>query len=407
MNNNRLIILFLLQKIRQNKQGICPIRCRITFNKRRKEFSTGLFINPDYWKSKQQIAKPSSTESEYINTQLSLIKKEINQAFLFLKVNMEHFDVEDIYLKYKGVNTKKDKTLLEVFQSHNDKVEKLVGKEYVLPTLWKYIQAKSLLKEFILFKYQKNDYQFKDLDINFINAYEFYLKSEKNLAQSSTYKTIQRFKRIIKIGIAEGYIEHDPFIMYKNKNSKSKVTFLDYNELKKLQDYHFVQPRLTQVRHMFIFCCYTGLAYAEMNNLSTQHITIGFDKQKWIEMYRQKTKSKVNIPLLPKAIEILDKYNMVNSSEAVKLLPTISNQKFNSYLKEIADIVGIKKRLTHHMARKTFATTILLYNDVPIEIVSELLGHSSIKITQGHYAKVVQSKVSEHILKLSNKLEKS
>ena len=401
MNNNRLLILFLLQKVRQNKQGMCPVRCRITFNKKRKEFSTGFFINPKDWKSKLQKASPPNKSNDYLNTQLSLIKQQINQAFLFLQVNNEQFDAEDIYLQLKGMATKKDKTILEVFQGHNDKVEKLIGKEYVLPTLWKYKQAKALLKNFISFHYKKNDFQFKDLEISFIKEYEFYLKTEKKLAQSSTYKAIQRFKRIVKIGLSEGYLDKDPFVMYTCKNPKTQIVYLDSNELAKLEEYSFAQTRLEQVRDMFVFCCYTGLAYAEMSALSSEHIIDGFDGNKWIQIHRKKTNAKVSVPLLPKALAILTSQNNISSN---KLLPVISNQKFNSYLKEIAEIVGIEKRLTHHIARKTFATTVLLYNDVPMEVVSELLGHSKLDITQKHYAKVVQKKVSEHIKLLARKL---
>lgn len=402
MNNNKLSVLFLIDRTKLNRQNKCPIRCRLTFKGKRKPFATGFFINPKDWKSKLQKASPPNGHNDYLNTQLSLIKQQINQAFLYLQVNQEQFDVEDIYLQYSGKATKKEKSILEVFKIHNHKVEKLVGKEYELPTLWKYKQARALLKDFIIDKYSKNDFQFKDLDLSFIKAYEFYLKSDKNLAQSSTYKAIQRFKRIVKIGISEGYLEKDPFIMYKCKSPKTQVIYLSTEELTKLEEYTFAQNRLEQVKDMFVFCCYTGLAYFEMNNLSRQHIINGFDGNEWIKMQRKKTDFTISVPLLPRAKEILLKYDTLSSK---KLLPSISNQKFNSYLKEIAEIVGIDKRLTHHIARKTFATTVLLYNDVPMEIVSELLGHSKITITQEHYAKVVQKKVSEHITKLGKKLQ--
>ncbi|MCB4234100.1 site-specific integrase [Kaistella anthropi] len=151
---------------------------------------------------------------------------------------------------------------------------------------------------------------------------------------------------------------------------------------------------------MFIFCCYTGLAFLEMSTLERKHIIIGSDKKKWISITRQKTNKKYEIPLLKKAEYILQKYE-----GGEKLLPRISNQRFNSYLKEIAEIVGIQKNLTHHIARKTFASTILLYNDVPMEIVSELLGHSEMSVTQNHYAKVVKAKLSESMSKVEKLLE--
>ncbi len=403
MNTSKISILFLLNKASINRHNEAPIRCRITYKKQRKIFSIGLSILPEFWNSKQQIAKPPNKENNVINTQISLIKTQINQAFLFLQVNKEQFDVEDIYLRYRGEDVKEDKSVLTLFQEHNDKVEKLIGKEYVLPTLWKFKQARTLLKDFIKFKYNKNDYLFKDLDLSFIKNYEFYLTTEKNLAQSSTYKATQRFKKIIKIAISEGYLDKDPFMLYKVKRPKPKLVYLTPEELKKLEETNLVQQRLQQVKDMFIFCCYTGLTYTEMYNLCKHHILKGFDGQLWIEMQRQKTNSKIAIPLLPKSVNIIENYSVIGIQY---VLPRISNQKFNSYLKEIAEIVGINKRLTHHMARRTFATTVLLYNDVPIEIVSELLGHSKITITQEHYAKVVRKKVSEHMNSLRIKLKK-
>lgn len=397
-----LKILFLISATRINKMGLVPVICRITYQGYRKNFATGLFINPKHWDSKHQKTKPPNEENTFINTQLSLIKNEINQAFLYLQVNEENFDVEDIYLQYKGKTPKRNQTVLQVFKEHNEQVEKLVGKDYSIGTFWKFKQARDLLKGYIKHKYKKNDYQFKDMDLKFVQDYEYYLKAEKGLALATVNKTIQRFRRMVRIAISEGIIDKDPFILYKVKLTKKEVIYLTTEELASMEKYQFSQPRLQQVADMFIFCCYTGLAYNEMTHLQSKHIVKGFDGNNWIKMKRKKTQKEISIPLLSQSANIIEKY--INNS--IYSLPVISNQKFNSYLKEIADIVGINKNLTHHLARKTFATTVLLYNDVPMEIVSELLGHSKITITQEHYAKVVQKKVSEHILKLKWKLDK-
>lgn len=402
MNNNKLSILFLLQKVKLNKQGKCPIKCRITFHQDRKEFSTGLFVNPKQWDSRLQKAKPPNEENSFINTQLGLIKNEINQAFLFLQVNEENFDVGDIYLQYKGDVSIRTKTILELFKEHNDRLEKLVGKEYSIATLWKFKQARDLVKGFITFSFTKTDYQFKDLDLKFVQDYEFYLKTEKSLALATVNKMIQRFRKVVKIAISQGIIDKDPFVGYKVKRVKKEIVYLTTEELKKLEEYQFKSERLQIVTDMFIFCCYTGLAYNEMSNLEKSHIINGFDGNEWINMKRLKTQQNLSIPLLTKSKIIIEKYS---NAHEVKVLPSFSNQKFNAYLKEIADIVGIEKRLTHHLARRTFATTVLLFNDVPMEIVSELLGHSKITITQEHYAKVVNKKVSEQMNKLNSKLK--
>ncbi|EDP97489.1 site-specific integrase [Kordia algicida OT-1] len=398
---NTVKILFVISKSRINKKGLAPIICRLTFNKKRKPFSTGIFISPKNWNSKLQLVKPPNKENEFINTQLSLIKQQINQAFLFLQVNKSAFDVEDIVLQFKGENIKSKKTLLEVFTMHNSKMNKLVGIEYTQSTMNKFIEAKSHTQDFIRSKYKRSDLLLESLSTKFIEDFDFYLKSEKGHKQITINKSIQRVRKIIKLAIAEGYLQKDPFLMYKPKRYERKVVYLDTKELTRLEEYSFAQTRLSQVRDMFVFCCYTGLAYAEMSVLSDKHIIKGFDGNEWIHMYRKKTNAKVSVPLLPTAKAILTRYKDISEN---KLLPVISNQKFNSYLKEIAAIVDIDKRLTHHIARKTFATTVLLYNDVPMEIVSELLGHSKLDITQRHYAKVVQKKVSEHIQKLENKL---
>ena len=189
--------------------------------------------------------------------------------------------------------------------------------------------------------------------------------------------------------------------MHTAKVVKKYIIFLTKEELLKLENHQFKTARIQSVKELFVFCCYTGLAFKEMSLLKKSDIITGFDSKLWIVVKRSKTDRDYKVPLLPRAQQVLQIYN-VDTSEL--LFPKISNQKFNEYLKEIADIIGISKNLTHHIARKTFASTVLLYNDVPMEIVSELLGHSKLSTTQEHYAKVVQSKVSEEINKLSIKL---
>ncbi len=387
----KLRVLFYLQKSRINKKHKCPIRCRITFNSRRKEFSTGLFINPNHWKSKKQKAYIPD-DNDYTNNQISLIRQELNQAFLYLKMNDENFDVRDVYSLYRGNGVKSDKTLLEVFDLHNNRMEKLIGKEYSRSTLNKFKEAKKHLLNFFKSSYKRNDILLEKITLKFIDDLDFYLKSELNHKQITINKTIQRIRKIIKIALAEGYITTDPFILYKPKRVINNLIYLTKDELKNLEEYNFKQNRLQHVKDLFIFCCYTGLAYQEMNSFTKNNIVVGFDNNDWIEMYRKKTKSSLSIPLLNNAKIILNKYNYE--------LPKISNQKFNSYLKEIAHIVGIEKNLTHHIARKTFATTVLLSNNISIEVVSKLLGHSKIQTTQKHYGEVVKKRISDEIRRL-------
>lgn len=392
MTNIKLSIRFIIIRNRKRVDRMCTLYIRITYNKKRKQFSTGLFINPKRWNSKQQKVEPPSGEHDLINTQLSLIKNNIHQAFLMLQIGAISFDVDDIYLQYKGENIKTEKTLLEVFKMHNKRMFSLVGTDYSKATYSKFIEAKNHVQNFIKSTYKKSDFMVSNLNMKFLNDFDYYLKSEKNHKQITINKTVQRLRKIIKLAMAEGFLVTDPFLMYRPKKFVTKVVFLSVDELEQMKSYNFSQPRLQQVKDMFVFCCYTGLPYAEMKDLRKEHIVIGFDGGEWIKMYRQKTGKELNIPVLPNAMEILENYEFI--------LPVITNQKFNSYLKEIADILGIEKRLTHHVARKTFASTVLLFNDVPMEIVSELLGHSKISITQEHYGKIVQKKVSQEMKRI-------
>lgn len=399
MNTHKLRILYVLEKNKIRHGGKAPIYCRLTFLKKRKQFATGLFINPDHWSSKRQKTHPPDKNNNYVNTQLSLISQKINEVFLFLQVSSAVFDVEDIYLQYKGESIKKNKTLLEVFSEHNEQMQRLVGVDYAKSTYSKFIEANKHTVNFIKHKYGKRDILLESLPNDFLQEFDFYLKSEFKHKQITVNKSIQRLRKIIKLAVAKGYLDKDPFILYKPKPYKTEIVFLNKAELNKLEQFQFAQLRLSQVRDMFIFCCYTGLAYAEMKSLSEEHLVKGFDGKTWIKMYRKKTGSMVSLPLLAKPEKIIKKYKTDK-----ELLPVISNQKFNSYLKEIAEVVGISKKLTHHVARKTFATTILLFNKVPMEIVSELLGHSRIGITQQHYAKIVQKSVSDEMKKLAKRI---
>ncbi|WP_248724523.1 site-specific integrase [Seonamhaeicola sp. ML3] len=394
----KINILFILKnKSKTNSKQKCSIACRITLNKKRKEFATGQFINPKNWNPKQQLVKPSEPDEKLINTQLSLIKTKINRAFLMLQVKEESFTVEDIYLQYKGEKTQKEQGTLEAFKRYLESLKKLIGIDIQRATWIKFDYSYKHVKDFIKHKYKRNDYPLNKLKLQFLADFEYYLKTEKGLGQATINKMIQRFRKPVRIAVAEGYLDKDPFMLYKAKRTKNNIVFLSPEELKKLEKHEFSQSRLKFVQALFIFCCYTGLPYRELMDLKQRHIIVGFDGNKWIKMDRKKTSKLLSIPLLPRALKILEHYNQDGY-----VFPRITNQKYNSYLKEIGAITGIDKKFTTHMARRTFASTVLLYNDVPLEIVSELLGHSSIKITQDSYGKVVEKRISMEINRLKD-----
>ena len=393
----KLNLLFLLYKTKTNSTGKCPLRCRITYNNKRKEFSTGIFINPINWLGKQQAIKPDEPDANLIETQLSLIKTKLSQAFLFLQVKGSSFTVDDIYKQYKGKTPKKEFGVIEVYNLHNGRIKKLVGIEIKQVTYSKYIESGRHLQSFIRHKFNSNDIKLKALKSSFLEHYEYFLKTEKKFQQSTLNKAIQRFRKVVKYAISEDYLDKDPFVLYKAKRVKKEVVFLSSEQLKILEDKKFKIQRVQKVKDMFVFCCYTGLAFTEMKNLKKSDISREFDGELWINVNRSKTKSSYKVPLLPKAQDIM---NMYIDDDAEYVFANISNANFNAYLKEIADICNIDIKLTHHIARKTFASTVLLYNNVPIEIVSKLLGHSKIQTTQESYGQVVQKQISMAIKNL-------
>ncbi|MCW5518481.1 site-specific integrase [Aureitalea sp. L0-47] len=395
---NKIKLLFLIVSSRRNKLHRSSVKCRITLNSKRKEFSTGLFINPDCWNAKKQKVEPSE-DSTYVNQQLSLVKNNLYQAFLFLQVSGESFTVEDVYSRYKGETTTNEKQVLETYREYLARIERLIGKDLQLVTYKKYQESYKHLADFIKWKHKRQDIQIKSLKEAFLDDYSYFLKTEKNMAQSTLNKAIQRFRKVVNYAISADYLSKDPFLLFKYKTVRKEVIFLTVDELQKLENHHFQIARIEKVKDLFIFCCYTGLAYKEMALLKKEDVVIEFDDNLWLKIHRSKTKKAYKIPLLPKALEIIDNYK---DEDEVLVFKNISNQRFNGYLKEIADVVGITKKLTHHMARKTFASTVLLYNNVPMEIVSALLGHSSIRTTEASYGKIVQRSISKEINRIKN-----
>lgn len=385
-----------------NSRGFCPIECRITLDKQRKPFSTGIFINPKNWDSDKQLTKPPNEENNYTNKQLSLIKNKINQAFLFLQVKEEPFDANDIYNQYSGKTVTREYALVEYYKIYLDRLQKLVGLEIKQATWNKFNYIREDVSEFIKSHYKKPDVKLKDLDFNFISEFEYYCKTELKHKQITINKSLQRLKKVIKQSVINGYLDKNPFEEHSPKKVYSKIIFLTQEELDRLENYTFQSDPLNRVKDCYIFCCYTGLAYREMFELRKDDLITKPDDITWIYQKREKTERTFSVPLiLPKALEIIEVY----SSESEYLLPRISNQSFNRILKEIASILDISKNLTHHTARKTFASTVLLNNDIPIEVVSKLLGHSNISTTQEYYAELMPEKLSENLKKLKDRLK--
>jgi site-specific recombinase XerD len=293
---------------------------------------------------------------------------------------------------------------LEIFQNHNDKIEKLVGKDFALGTIERYCTAKKHVEAYIKLEYQVPDLPIRSIDHGFIEGFEYYLKTERNCSHNTAVKYITNFKKIVRIAFANDWIQKDPFLNWKGRLKIVDREFLSELEIQRMLEKEIKNTRLDQVKDIFLFSCFTGLAYADVKKLSKGNVVLGIDGEKWIKIKRSKTDTRSHIPVLPTAQAIINKYSDYPAVQnGDRLLPVLSNQKMNAYLKEIADLCNINKNLTYHLARHTFATTVTLTNGVSIESVSKMLGHKSLKTTQ-HYAKILDQKVSDDMQLLRKRL---
>ncbi|RXP45607.1 site-specific integrase [Lutibacter sp. HS1-25] len=400
---NSFSLLFYIKKTKADSNGKTMIYMRITVNGRRAELSIKRKIDIKKWSSDTGRAKGHSEEAQKINKFIDIIYHKvykIHQNFIENNVNYTALKIRDFYL---GKNDNK-KMVIAIFEDHNNQVEKLVGKDFAPGTAERYKTAKMHVENYIKKEYNVDDIPVKDVDHKFITGFEYYLKTERNCAHNTAIKYITNFKKIVRIAYANNWISKDPFFNWKARLKIVDREFLNEDEIQSLINKEFQIPRLDQVRDIFIFSCFTGLAYADVKKLTKDNIVIGIDGNKWINTKRTKTNTASNIPILPCTEDVIGKYS--DHNEVIygnKLLPVLSNQKMNAYLKEIADICGITKNLTFHLARHTFATTVTLTNGVPIESVSKMLGHKSLKTTQ-HYAKIIDKKVSVDMNILRDKL---
>ena len=304
---------------------------------------------------------------------------------------------------YWGRQSQKQKLLN--FQRHNDELLALVIKgEYAIGTHVRFEIAKKHLKEYLRYKYNVEDMDFRELNFEFVKDYEFYLKTVKNISHNTAVKYITNFKKIVLLAIDKEIIATDPFKRFKAKKIKIHKKPLSSYELAQLESHTFSTPRLATVRDIFVFQCYTGLACIDAFNLKKSDIKSGIDGEMWIITERQKTGSNINVPLLPKAKAVMERYkDHPLCLQRNSVLPVSSNQKMNAYLKEIADLCGIESILNTHKARRTFVSTVTLNNDVSIHVVKELLGHQSVKQTE-EYAITEQQSVGREMKQLQQRL---
>lgn len=402
--NENISILFYLKRAKINAQGLVPIFQRITINGKRIDNSTGKFIDPAKWHSEMSKMRGTSEEARSINGHLEHLKSKIYDAEKKLIKTDIPINSETLKNKLLGI-VERQRTLIPIFKDHNNKIKELVGKEYAPGTLERYNTSLKHTIDFLEWKYKISDIEIDKINHDFITDYEFYLRSVRNCANNTAVKYIKNFSKIIKICLANNWIDRNPFSNYKAKVREVERVYLSEEEIQNIINKDFKTERLSLVRDIFLFSCFTGLAYIDVKNLTKSHISIGIDGEKWIFTHRQKTEAASKIPILPITQMIIDKYEgHPECNNQNKLLPILSNQKMNAYLKEIAGVCEIEKDLTFHIARHTFATTVTLTNGVPIESVSKMLGHKNLRTTQ-HYAKVLDKKVSEDMMILRDKFK--
>lgn len=401
MERNYFSILFFIKKTKLLKNGEAPICLRITVNGKRAEVQIKRSIEASKWNNKKECATGKDNKSLELNHYLETVRTQILRIHRELEQDNKPITAEILKRHYYG-ESETPKMLLEVFEEHNKKCSELIGKDYVRATVMYYERTARYLSEFIKQHYHLSDIPLKDINYNFIQEFEHFVKTVKNCQQNATVKYLKNFKRVIRISLINQWINADPFAEIHFKQTQTNRDFLLEDELQIILKKQFDIPRLAVVKDIFTFCCFTGLAFTDVKHLTPEHIICDNNGEYWIRKPREKTTNMCNIPLLEIPLKLIAKYKQHPECERKNIVfPVPTNQRMNSYLKEIADICGIKKNLTTHIARHSFAC-IALANKVSMESIAKMLGHTDIKTTK-IYAKVIDRTISEEMQALRQK----
>lgn len=388
-------ILFFIRESKARKSGKAPIELMITVNGERCPLSTGKQVPIDKWDKTKQQVKGKDEEAQSLNNYLKAIKAKLYQKEAELLDRGFIVTAEllrDAY--FDKVESLKEKTLFEVFEEHNREQEKLVGNGVSKATYWISVYTVKLLKEFVQQIYKREDLYLRELNLSFIQSFHTFLRIDKGMAQNSSTKHLKLLKKIVNLAVANSYMATNPFITYKIEREPVEIDFLDEEELRKIINFDTPLPRLERAKDMFLFGCFTGLSYIDIKTLAPEHFEKDNTGRIWIKKRRVKTGVLSRIPLLPIAKLILDKYK-----GGEKLLPIQDPADINKYLKDIAILCDIKKRITFHTSRHTFASTVTLANNISLEVVSKMLGHTNTRMTT-HYAKLIDKCIGEQMDKL-------
>jgi len=389
-------LMCYLKKSKALKNGEIPVYLRVTVNKQSFTFSMQGSILPSLWSQAKERSRGKDKTAQELNHYIESVKSRLYKIHRELEIDGKPISAEiikDIFLG--NVMPDEGKTLVEVHTEHNERCRKLINTEYSPSTIYKFDASLKFLQEFMKRELDIEDIPLNQLSENFIRQYETYLKTERACNNNSTIKHLKIFKKVIRIALANDWMQKDPFASIKFHLDEVHVDFLTMEELNVLINKEFSCKRLSQVRDVFVFCAFSGLAFVDVKELRAEHIVKDANGRLWIRKPRQKTNNMCNIPLLQIPQNLLEKYkDDRNCLLTGQLLPIPTNQKFNAYLKELADLCGINKRLTSHVARHSFSTSVALANKVSMENVAKMLGHSSTRMTQ-HYARVLDQSIAE------------
>ncbi|MGY3089890.1 site-specific recombinase XerD [Hymenobacter sp. UYAg731] len=403
MSYSLTVLNYLKVAKRDNTTGLAPIFFRVTIGGQRVEISAKRSWDPSRWETEAGKAKGTKEDARTLNTYLDTLRAKLNKQFNQLLSGDEPVTAE--LLKNTFLNKiAPSKSIMEVLNYHNEQVAARVGTDYAPATLRRYRVGLKKVKLFMKHQYQRADMPLDQLNRRFITEFEHFLKTVEGIQHNTSMNYIKYLKKTVLLALSYEWLDKNPFVGIKHSIREVTREFLTTEELARMVEKPFSIRRLDEVRDIFVFSCYTGYAYADVLKLTPDHILTGINGKKWIMTQRIKTETRSNVPLLPPALAILAKYAQDPECLAKeRLLPVKSNQKMNAYLKEVADMCGITKPLTFHIARHTFATTVTLTNGVPIETVSSMLGHKNLRTTQ-IYAKVVEHKVGEDMDRLEERL---
>lgn len=385
-------LLFYIRRDKTNKKGEAPVFMRLTINGERADASIKRFIEPHTWNSAKGKANEKSRGGKDLNLYLDAISANILRIQRDLELDKKEVSAQIILNRYLGKEQSDRHTLMEVFRAHNEKCRALSGISLAPGTVIRYETSLRLTEAFLRTTYKKEDCYLDEITHQFVEDYDFYLRTVRRCCHNTTTKYLLNFKKIIRIALAKGWMKKDPFAQVHFHFEPVEREFLEKQELKVLLNKEITITRLSQVRDIFCFCCLTGLAFMDVQQLKPEHLVADIHGKIWIRKARQKTKNMCNIPLLDEAQKIIDRYkdHPYCQTHGV-LLPVCSNQKMNSYLKELADICGIRKNLSTHCARHTFAT-LTLASGATIDNVAKMLGHANVNMTR-RYAKVLDSSI--------------